>query len=202
MTPVGRQKLLVSVNMEQKQQAEIGGKLLYLGVDWNWSGIERNPVLARVLSVSADVLDVAADDWVLCSHHAFDQVQRISNTKEILRDDTGEMDGKNKIFALSHSLIEASLVDGVVMPVKGKMIVEPIRKPSRSTLIIDPIIDNYATRFKVVSVGLECDGINKGDIIEVFKHSNYEMVYVWEKQRHLIMVVNYQDVHSLVGEAV
>lgn len=196
MTPVGKQKLLVSVNMEQKQQAEIGGKLLYLGVDWNWSGIERNPVLAKVIAVSTDVKDIAAGDHILCSHHAFDQVQRISNTKEVLRDDTGELDGTNRIFAIPYVLVEARLVKGIAHPIAGKMIVEPIRKPSRSSIIIDPAAENYPTRFKVVAVGPECDGIEAGEVVEVFKRSNYEMVYVWENKRHLIMVLNYEDVHS------
>lgn len=198
MTPL-KNKILVSVNMNQKSdyEIEVGGLILW--VDSNWGADNRisKPTVARVESVGAGVNGLKSGDLVLCHHNAFAG----GAVSGALPGDTGEKDGKgNRLVVINAGMVYVKLdKDLKAFPMDGYLTAERVKKEEYSGLIITPeiAVKNDTHRFKVLEVGIGCEPVKKNDTVICFKHADYEINYNLNKKLYSVIRIRIDDVLAI-----
>lgn len=183
-------KIIVELNPEQKEELFIkrsdGTALkLYIGRTFNENGREANPVACKVLSVGDGVKDVEPDDILLVHHNLLTnpafliEKQRLSDEIKLILC----IPVDRQIFAKVNS------DDGEPMPLFANTVCRRIEKPSRSSLLIDPVKSFYSDRVEVVSVAPDVEDVKRSDVVLIQKHADYEVVYHWQDgERRFIKV--------------
>lgn len=189
-------RLIVGVDMLQKQTMRLGNLVIFTGSDYTFDNGIKNPNVAQVYSVGNQVKGIKKGDLVICRHNTFSRWVDIEGG--YLEGSIGSIGNHNQLFSIFlNDVILILSSDGKAHPLPDRLIVEPIEKP-RSSILIDPNPPKHPTRFRVKEAGVNCEGLKKGMAIECYKHSNYLITYHINSVRKEVMVVEYQDVHSIV----
>lgn len=195
-------RILVLVNLSQKRSYQIAfnGTTLLLDSEYGADGKIANPTLAKVYDVGSDYTDLKEGDVIVTHHNVFRSVITTeANGNKALLGDTGiKIDGLS-LFSIHYAQIQFKVNEnGEALPLSGNVIVERIKKPVNTTLIVpDTVDEKYPNRFKVISVGQDCDGVSAGDTIITYDKSDYELSYTFNQKRMSTIRVKYQDVLAI-----
>lgn len=191
-----RSKLVVAVNMSQKDDFEIDlapGIRIWMNKDWGPDGKVTNPSLAIVKSVGEGITDIEPGDMILCHHNAFDRV--VSNG--YLHGHIGR-DGKLDLFSLEYSMVWLKVdTDGNAHPLAGYLTVDRIEEPLPDTVLELTDLSKgrvYQNRFKILELGPGCDDLEVGMVIETDKFSDIDVHYSWNHTERKVIRVKYSDV--------
>lgn len=173
-------KILVQVDYNQKQSAEIGGVSISLGKEYSTNRRESNPVVCKVVEGN---LDIKAGVYLLVHHNRF-----VETSPHHLGDNFYSLAYNTAIFArLDENGNPIGLCDNIF--------VEYIRDDYD---LIPPqlqTVDKF--KYKVLSDGF---GYKKDDVIFCYEFSNYEVVYVWEGIEKRVVKVAKKDIVGKIQE--
>lgn len=165
-------KILVTVNPDQKTAFEVNGRLFSMATKWETNYREKSPVIAKVVEGN-DVLDT--DDVLLCHHNLF----YLPSPYHVYGD----------LFSIPFSKILFAKIDknGELDPICGNIICNRI--PEKSFLPLPPTQQKfYINQYEVVNEGWTNYKI--GDIVFTRPHSGYEIVYVFDGIENRVIKVS------------
>jgi hypothetical protein len=154
-------KVLVSVNMEQKDTMIIGDVEYKAALSFEVNHREKSPVIAKVIR---DVNNLFKGDILICHHNMFTQ------TAYFVADNVFSIPLSNVLFAKLYS-------DGSIYPIYGNMICEKIPLDDKFIFTGEDTKKErvYQNRYKVVIPGLA--PYKENQIIFTRPHSGYDIVY-------------------------
>lgn len=152
-------KLLVSVNLEQKEQMVVNGVILKTATNFDSNYRERSPVLCQL---EEDVFFAKKGQILICHHNHFYQP-----SPYFVQDNLYSIPINKAIFGTLN-------MDGSINPVCGNILCERI--PIPSLLEVSPELqEKYINRLKITNSGWTTYKPN--DIIFTRPHAYYEIVY-------------------------
>lgn len=155
MTPL-HDKILVSVNIEQKETMLVGGIEFKMANLFETNYREKNPVLCKV-EVGNDIVQPG---MVLVVHHNMFSIN-------FIQDNLFSIPFKKTIFGILNA-------DGSIIPICGNLLCERVNIPS--ILEMPPELqEQYIDRVKVTDGGQT--RYNPGDLLFTRPYSYYEIVY-------------------------
>jgi hypothetical protein len=189
MKPI-RNKVLLSVNLSQTSDFEYitdGGLELWGNKAFGFDNKITAPVLATVVNPGTETA-IKVGDTVVCHHNSFN---RNLNDKGDLFGDTGEMIGKESVFALESHFIYFRLDDkGNPHPLSGYVVAERIPMEYDSNVIIpDSVITDIHNQFKWVSGGDGLDGI-----LITYTKSDVTVNYTYKKKQKSFVRIKVADI--------
>lgn len=163
-------KILVQVNLEQKDYAEIGGVKLFLAPKFNPNNREKNPVIAQVLKGKNEIKE---GQFIVVHHNYFS--------------DYSPYEISDGIYSIPYSENIFAIIDkwGNPQAVCGNIIAERLFE-DEAIGIANVKRLHYHDRVKVISNDF---GYVEGDEIFTLPYSDYEIVYNWNGiERRIIRV--------------
>jgi hypothetical protein len=197
-TPLAN-KVLVSVNLHQKDDAEIElipGVKIWINHDFGVDGKVTQPSLAVVRKVGSNVAGIYGNDVILCHHNTFRSI--VANGYRL--GDLGMKDENGlDIFSIPPSFIHLKLdAEGNPYPLSGYFLVERVPYEVATDLVVpDSAKKNYKNKFKVLEVYEGSATVKKGDMIITHVMSDYEIHYNWKSKDRVAIRVKEDDVLAI-----
>lgn len=169
-------RLLVRVNLKQKDEIKVGGMTLKLAHEFEKNYRERSPVLAEVVQGNKQIRNGSI---IVCHHNHFNYP-----SPYFLQDDLYSIPFKKTIFGVFDS-------EGNMSPVCGNIFCEYMYAASEFLLPEEsrkPLISQY----KVVDPG--DSGFVKGEIIFTRPHAGYQIVYHWSQLEKRVVKVDKEQI--------
>lgn len=158
--------ILVSVNIYQKEEVNIGGNILKTGKAYNENFRERNPVVAFVEKGNKEI---PTNSYIICNYNHFheDSPYHISdnlvNTKEAY--ELYSIPVNEEIFAKVNA-------EGNLVPVCGNVLIDRIMKENYIDLPDD-------LKKEKINTAIALTGQFEGKMIFFLPYSNYTICYNW-----------------------
>lgn len=168
--------ILVSVNLYQKDEVDIGGNILMTGKKYNENFRERNPVVAFVEKGNKEI---PTNSHIICNYSYFD----LDSPFEI----SDNLIGTKEAFRLYSIPVNEEIYakvddDGNIEPVCGNVFIERIMKENKFDIPEE-------LKKEHINKGIALTGIFKDKLIFFLPYANYEIVYQWNgKERRVIKV--------------
>lgn len=172
-------KILVKVNMEQKEYAEIGGVKLFLAPKYNPNHRERNPVVAEVLQGNEEI---NTGDFVIVHHNYFSEYSPYE-----ISDGIYSIPYSENIFATIDK-------EGNASAVCGNVICERISEDEMIGMANTKRLE-YHDRVTVISNGY---GFKEGDQVFTLPYSDYQIVYNWNGIEKRIIRVYKENIVAIL----
>lgn len=163
-------KVLVSVNLEQKDYFSIGSTKLKNAISFAVNYRERSPTIAFV-EQGNDILH--AGDLLLTHHNLFQMPSPYH-----LYDDLFSVPFSKVLFAKIYS-------NGDIAPLCGNLICKKIEKP---TSIPVPNPEYYINKYEVLDGGWT--KFKEGDVVLTRPYSGYEIVYILNGEEKRVVKVD------------
>jgi hypothetical protein len=165
-------RIIVRVDMEQKESVMIAGLRLMMMTRYGTNYREKSPVIAQVVDAHERLHE---GDFLLCHHNHF-----YGDSPFRLGDDLFSIPANHTIFAVVHP-------SGILEPVFGNVLAEKMTIPS-----LLPMPAELQTFYK--DRGLILDGggtrFEPGDIVFTRPDAIYEIVYNWGGVENRICKIN------------
>lgn len=165
-------KILVRVDLDQKNQFSINGTTVKSANDYETNYRHKSPVIATVVNGNSWVKE---GDLICCHHNYF-----FPPSPYYLQDDLYSIPFSGAIFGVFDKA-------GVISPICGNMICKRIDIPTLLPVPTDQA-KQYINRYTISDPGLE--GFRVGDTIFTRPHAGYEIVYVWENEERRVIKVH------------
>jgi hypothetical protein len=195
-----RGKVLVKVNMSQKSDYEFvtpGGLRLWANSDFGTNQHEVAPTVCVVVDPGG-LRDLSPGDVVVCHQNTFNSVV---NDKGALLGDTGEQDGRLRVFAVDERRVLLKLdKDLNPIPLEGWMVVERIEhRPESDTLYIpDTAVKPVHNRLRVLAISQGCEGVEPGDEVVVYDKSGVDCVFNYNGVKKTVVRCRYDNVLAVM----
>lgn len=150
-------QILVSVNLQQKEEAIIGGNLLKTGKPYNDNFRERNPVIGKV---EYGCTEIPIGSFIICNYSYFDLESPLW-----VQDNIYSVPIDGEIYATIND-------DGSLNPVCGNILVEKIMRTQRMDIPED-------FKKEQINQGIALTGEYKGQRVFWLPFSNYTICYTW-----------------------
>lgn len=180
MLKPANQKLIVSVQYDQKESIDIGGDKIHLAKSFSSNRRESMPVLCKVVEGNADI---SRETFLLVHHNRFAET-----SPHHLGDNLYSLAYNTAIFAkLDEYGNPIGLCDNIfVEHMMDDHDIVPLRLQS-----VNPF------KYKVLNDGF---GYFKGDVIFCYEKSNYEIIYVWNRVERRVTKVTKNDIVGKIKE--
>lgn len=155
-----KNKIIVSVNPSQKDEAVIGDNILKTGKAYNENFRERNPVVAKV---EVGNKEIPTGSFIVCNYNYFDLESPLN-----MMDNLYSIPVNEEIFAIVNQ-------DGSLTPVCGNLLVENLLKETKIDLP-EELKKEHTNR------GIALTGKYKDKYIFWLPYANYTIVYQWNSQ--------------------
>lgn len=174
-------KLIVSVQYDQKESVDIGGDKIHLAKSFSSNRRESMPVLCRVIEgndsiPSGTYLLVHHNRFVSTSpHHLGDNLYSLAYNTAIF----AKLDEKGNPIGLCDNIFVSHIMD-------------------EHDLIPPHLQTKNKFKYKVLNDGF---GYLENDIIFAYEKANYEIIYVWEGiEKRVTKVISSDIVGKLVNK--
>lgn len=154
-------KIIVRVNMSQKDYMDIGGISVKMALEFDVNYRRRSPVVGRF--AESNKLFKEGDIAIFHHNHFYPP------SPYFLQDDLFSVPMSPAIFGILNS-------EGEMIPVMGNMTVKLIPVPTLLPVPTDQQ-ENYKSRYEVINPGWTT--YKAGDIIFTRPLAGYEIVYTW-----------------------
>ncbi len=171
-------KILVSVDVTQKEKISLNGNEFYTSKGFSQNRRESNPVLCKVIDGNRYV---PREMYLLVHHNRF-----VENSPHHVEDNIYSLEWNESIFAKldengdAHSVCDNIIVDYVIE--ENILLPEQQRKPHKN-------------KYRVKSKGF---GFNEGQYVFAYDLANYEIVYVWEGVEKRVLKLVKRDIVAKV----
>lgn len=168
-------KILVSVDYDQKLKTNIGGKEIFLAKQYSENRRESNPVMCTVVNGTENIPDGRK---LLVHHNRF-----VENSPHHLGDNFYSLALNNAIFGW----VDES---GSVHPLFENILVERIYQKS-SPFLPEHLRKLHHTKFKVAKSNY---GFKEGQFVFCYPYSDYEIVYNYGGKELRVVKVKKEDI--------
>jgi hypothetical protein len=159
--------ILVSVNLSQKDEVDIGGNILKTGKNYNENFRERNPVVAFVEKGNKEI---PTGSNIICNYSYFDLESPL-----FMYDNLYSIPVNEEIYAKVDS-------EGNLIPVCGNVLIERLMKENKFEI-------PYELKKEHINKGIALTGELKDKLIFFLPFSNYTIVYNWNgEERRAIKI--------------
>lgn len=193
----GGQRVIVAVNPYQKEVHSIdmpdGSQLeLYVGSKFSEDGKVSKPTLGRVIS---DCEDIQAGDMALFAHVV------ISDDKWL--DVKGYTKGNERMYAIDKSSIifvirqNEDKKEAELIPVNDNILCERMYFPeevSPGGIILDLEPKKMEDRVRILKVPYDMEDVKEGDVVLMYKFSDYEVKYVYNNKQQEAIRIKHRDI--------
>jgi hypothetical protein len=175
---------MITSDLEQKQSLEFSDGTKFFLVprrhEYEQNGRETNPVIGKILMVGEGVENVLVGDLVALHHNII-----FDNSLGL------DIEGTNRVSVIKFDRWVMAKIDsdGELIPINQNTIAERIVKHKHDTY--ESKITYYDDRVRVISSD---NGFTKGDIIGMYKYSDYEVVYNWKGDSKRRIVIKEDDI--------
>ena len=174
MKPV-KGNIIVSVNLDQKQQAIMGESMLKTGKAYNDNFRERNPVIAYV---EEGCKEIPTGSHIVCNYSHFDLESPLQLTDNLYSVPVDE-----EIYAIVNE-------DGILTPIMGNVLVERITKESIIELP-EELKKPYIDRGVLLT---DTESIPKGSFIFWLKMADYEICFMWNGIEKRVLKIHQTEI--------
>ncbi len=175
-------KIIVRVDVAQKNTMLIGGIQVSMALKYETNFREKSPVIAEVMS---DTEHLCQGDFILCHHNHF------SGKTYHLQDDLYSIPANHTIFAVLQP-------SGELSPVYGNVLASKVEIES-----LLPVPPEYREFHK--DRGLILDGgwteFKPGDLVFTRPSAIYEIVYIWGLEERRICKINSEMICAVVEKS-
>lgn len=175
-------RVLVQVNMEQKDYADFAGTKLFLANTYNPNHREKNPVVALVVRGENEIKD---GEFIIVHHNHFS--------------DPSPFEIGGGIYSIPYNDTIFAIIDkdGNPQSVCGNIIAERIEE-DEIIGIANPKRRHFHDRVRVISDGFSH---KVGDEVFTLPFSDYEVVYNWNGQEKRFIRVFNQNIVAIVKKS-
>lgn len=174
--------ILVSVNLDQLDTAQIGGMSLQIGHRYNENERESSPAICRI---ERGMPGFKKGLYLLCHYNLFD-----TESPRLLY----ESEGLHYFSTLvDDSLFAIIKDDGSLQPICGNILAERIPKATKMFGLDIPEEHLEYYHNKVV-LSNDAGELKKGQIVLTEKWADYEICYTWENQQKRVIKILHEDI--------
>lgn len=174
ITPL-KGNIIVSCNINQKDEVSISGNLFMTGKKYNENFRERNPVVAYVIGGNETI---PSGKFIVCNYSFFD----LESPYKV----------EENIYSIPISEEIYAFVDdnGDLIPVCGNVLIERIMK--ENLIEIPEELKKEQVNKGIVS--RETKMFHKGQTIFFLPYSNYEIVYQWNGEERRAIKIHENEI--------
>lgn len=173
-------RILVRVDMAQKNSMKIGGVMVRCAQKYQTNFREKSPVIAEVIQ---DKWPLHAGEFVICHHNHF-----YPPSPYFLQDDLYSIPADHTILAILETPGELSPVYGNVLASKVE-IEAPFPLPPEQR-------EHYKDRGMIIDGGWT--DFKPGDLVFTRPSAIYEIVYIWDGIEKRICKINSEMIRAVV----